>query len=253
MDFTIIVQGKLSIFTALIVLKYKDDFKIVVSTPNNSDPKLAKEIFDIASKSPNVSVVFYDPEVLIDGYDNTANRFYHFFSTYTGLSITKTKYAIKMRSDEYYSDLRTPIREIKRNPKKIITNDVFFRKSYIYHPSDHLVGGTTDIMTKVFFKAMELCKSPEKLELVRWKKSIPNKPIAPEQILGLSVLDTLIKDEDELTEYELMSRCFEIIPSEDLGFFKVTYNSVNKEFNDMSFFNKETDIKNLEELKSIKR
>ena len=61
-----------------------------------------------------------DPDIYKNMYSN-ANINYHVASTLNGLKKVTTKYAIKLRSDEYYSDLSKFVEKIKNNPEKVIT------------------------------------------------------------------------------------------------------------------------------------
>ena len=81
---------------------------------------------------------------------NNSNIGYQTVTTLKGLEHVKTKYAIKLRCDEIYTDISPIIERIKDNPDKLVTNDVYFLPDPFvkFHPSDHIIGGTTDKIAK---------------------------------------------------------------------------------------------------------
>jgi hypothetical protein len=250
MEFTLIIQGKLSIYTLLSILKYKEEFNIVIVTPKTSNEKLIKECFNISISNQNISCILYDENVNRPEFNNVQNRYFHFLSTHLGLEVSSTKYSIKLRSDEFYSDLNPFMKKIKENPDKIITNDVFFRKSSFkrFHPSDHLVGGKTQLMRKIFTKAKNYSENPKEIQNSPWRRD--DESITAENQLCFSIFDIKENPETEKSDYKLMKDNIDIVLSQDLGFFRVAWNSNgSKEFFDSSYYNQDFDIKNIEELK----
>jgi hypothetical protein len=231
------------------------------TTKNN----IIREIDElISSPNANISLVLYG-DVLREGYNNTQNKYLHFFSVNVGLNLANTDYAIKMRSDEFYSNLEPFIKSIRKYPEKITTGDVFFRNSKIpLHPSDHLVGGTTDNMKLAFNKAKLMCEiSEDKHDDTFFKiakSSIlykTHKIIVAEQYLGMACLKEIL-DIDAVTTEDFkdhMKDTFNIVPCEKLGVYRVMYNSkkvgvdlknVPQEYFDQSYYNATTDIKDID-------
>ena len=68
-----------------------------------------------------------------------------------------------MRTDEYYSNLDKVFTKMKRNPEKIVSSSMFFRKygMYKFHCSDKLLGGATDNLIGMY----EFNKGDESLDL----------------------------------------------------------------------------------------
>lgn len=83
---------------------------------------------------------------------NEQNVYLQVHSTIDGLKKCTTKFSIKIRADEYYQNWNSFIDEMKSNPNKIITNNVFFRKveRYPFHISDHVIGGLTENLKEMF-------------------------------------------------------------------------------------------------------
>jgi hypothetical protein len=245
---TIIIQGKLTVYTITSIYKHKDDYNIVVVTPKSSDSKLLEECSRICIEIPNCSLIVYDEELILNTkYNNVQNRYYHFASTWMGLQCTHSKYSIKLRSDEYYSNFDPLIEKIKNNPLKIVTNDVFFRKFSCrpFHPSDHLVAGKTELMKRVFLLAKEYSES-DKLGRSPWVRS--TDMISAENQLCFAIFDAKHEIPESKDDYQLMIDNVDMVMSEDLGFFRVRWNSSSKEFFDSSFYDPNTDIKTMKDL-----
>jgi hypothetical protein len=253
MDFTLIIQGPLTIYTMSSLLKHKDDFKIVIVTDNQSDPNLIKEISSICVEEGH-TFLMYDRSIVKPEYENSANRYFQFYSTYVGLILSSTEYVIKMRADEFYSKLDPFKEEIKNNPTKIVTNDVFFRKCYIYHPSDHLIGGTLKNMKKVFQLCKEYSENSEENKIL-FNINGNGEICYPEQQLGISIIQSLYGsiEKNKDTEFEIMNSCFTIVTSDKLGYFRVKSNILNSEWNNNDWFDPTRDIKHINELKELKR
>ena len=64
----------------------------------------------------------------------------------------KTDFVIKLRTDEFYSNLSPVVDRLLANPNKIVTNNVFLRdqKEFPYSISDHVIGMSYENMDKTF-------------------------------------------------------------------------------------------------------
>ncbi len=104
-------------------------------------------------------------EIKERNYFNKQNLYLQLTSTLKGLKKVKTGFAIKCRSDEYYSDFRTFCKTLQDNPEKVITGDLFVRKYNFapYHLSDHIIGCETKNFIKSFEYAQKICKENNEL------------------------------------------------------------------------------------------
>jgi hypothetical protein len=239
---------------------------VVVPKPNETtNSKFLTEIQElIKEKDTNISLFIYDP-TWKETYNNEQNRYSHFFSVHLALQACNTPYAIKMRSDEFYSNLSPLIQAIEENKTKLTTTEVFFRNAdFPFHPSDHLVGGNTQTMIEAFGTAKLLCENnltPISAHLLKYTKE-KNEPLiskvhrdkgwlAAEQHLGLGTVISQCAP-NKLKEPEhvsLMKEVFHIVSLKELGLFRVMMNSAKGgpvEYFDTSFFNEEMDINNIE-------
>jgi len=255
-DLSIIIHGPIDLHTIININKYSRDYHVILCSPKKQTTYLFNEVLSMVEcKDYNLSIIFYE-DIIKSEFDNRANRYYHFLSVDSALKLCNTKYTIKLRSDEYYSNLDPFYYTIVKNNSKIITNDVFFRNStyHNYHPSDHLVGGRTELMSNIYAMARNLCENQDnykKSDLLKKVSVIDFNSFCPEQILGFCAI-TQINDEEKiekLSNIELMKSSFEIVKSDSLGSFIVNSNSAVKKWTDTSYHNPDTDIDNIENYK----
>lgn len=243
-NFSILVQGAIHPNSILMAILY-EKFNTVISTWS-SDFEKESELFRHVCKYNSKIIAKPLPEV--EDINNIANRYFQFSSLYNGLSIIDTEYVIKLRSDEYYTNLNPIMEKVITNPEKIITNDVFFRKTknYKFHPSDHIIAGKTETLLKIFKKAKEECELQLKKDLV------------PEQHYATTFIEimespkaekdeTYILPTDEKSITELMNKYFDVVSTDQLGMFCISKHGeyfINK----FDYFTKDADIKLMKEL-----
>jgi hypothetical protein len=111
----------------------------------------------------------YQPMPKIDGLKTVIGNWYNFpvynfgnvakqvFTTLNGLQVVDTEYVIKVRTDEYYTNLNPFISKMLDNKDKYITNNIFFKGAVEpLHPSDHMVGGRTELLLTGFSRIRDL-------------------------------------------------------------------------------------------------
>jgi hypothetical protein len=266
-DFTLIIHGPLTIYTMFTLYRYVHDFNIVIVSPKPTiKNNITKEIDNlINTPGANISLVLYG-DVLRNEYNNVQNKYLHFFSVNMGLNLSNTEYVIKMRSDEFYSNLDPVMESVKKFPDKIITGDVFFRNIRTpFHPSDHLVGGTLSNMKLVFERAKALCEvSEDKHDSSFFKMAKlsglykQHKIVVAEQYLGMACIQSLLNiDEIEKSEdlKDYVKTIFHIVSSEELGVYRIMFNSKKigpdlkeapEEYFDRTYFDQKMDIDDIE-------
>jgi len=96
--------------------------------------------------------------------DQSANYYYQIYSTHKGMEQVTTKYAIKMRTDEYYSNLAPLIDVFLRDDEKFVSGNVFFKSVsvYPYHISDHLFVAKSSVLKKSFSLMVDQFNSKDK-------------------------------------------------------------------------------------------
>lgn len=252
---TIVIQGPLHINALLNVYKYSDEYPMVIVYPQsngNNIQSIAQEIRELSSKpGKDISIIEYNPTIP-EEYNNHQNRYYQFLSSLVGFQLSKTEFSIKLRSDESYNlnvFSNKLISILSLNEKiKVICNDVFFRKysKYKYHPTDHLWGGRTQDLLKIFEKSLTYCKNSELIRENHFFKNLGKDLsrdlhlIVAEQYLGISTLELFA--EKTLNDIDSMKSLFYIIPSGQLYPFKIVWNGEKKEYYDNSYFLPHEDI-----------
>jgi hypothetical protein len=253
---TLLVHGPISIYTLMTMYRFGGEYPMVFVLPRpladqDAQQKLLEELYRlIATSSQKTNIIVYTIDVPAT-VDNTQNRYLHFFSVVAGLGLCTTPFTVKIRSDEFYTNLTPFFDAVYNHPKKIITNDVFFRNGTClpFHPSDHLIGGQTSTLHKVFQLAKTYCEHPEMFKETSLAKthniSDSKRPLAAEQLLGVASIAIVADTIDN--PVSAMQEVFHIVSVSQLGFFRVAYNSAKEptEYFTRVFFEGETDIDNI--------
>lgn len=262
---TLIIHGPISIHTMSSLYRYRDEYNIIISTPRVGTVGVDAIVDEIMKmvKSPdfNISAIFYDPTVKA-GYNNDQHRWTHFFSVILALEACSTEYVIKMRSDEVYSNISPLEAAMMKYPNKIITTDVFFRNAKMpFHPADHLLGGKTEFLLEVYHQAKAFCEDTEQtflhplIKKVFETMKVDKAWLASEQYFGVATISchttaNKLKDVDPV---QSMIDSFHIVSTKELGAIRIAVNSAKSgnptEYTDTSYFNKDTDIGDIQEYK----
>jgi hypothetical protein len=141
---------------------------------------------------------------------NPQNIYYQCMSTLRGLQEVRTEYAIKVRSDEAYSDLSPVINLLVSSPGKIITNNVYFRRTseFPFHPSDHLIAGRTKSLIGSFSILKDSLEQHEN-----------SAAAVAEQRIMLSFLRYHGILADKAKAREIMRRWVDVVPIDKLGLY----------------------------------
>jgi hypothetical protein len=253
---TLLIHGPVSIYTIMNLYRYREDYPIILVIPKPTTDDAILLLAEVQRMTNDaqykMTLLTYDPSTTTTEQINLQNRHLHFFSVCFGNELCKTEYTIKIRSDEFYTTLDPFVKIMLDTKDKIVTTDVFFRRKKLYamHPSDHLVGCKTKLMKEVFGLAKEYCENKEELTKHPFIKSALQRlesidKLASEQILGMAALMVFIKNKTFKTfeENELMKEVFEIVPSDELGFFRIAANSQKiKHHHSKTYFNPDEDI-----------
>jgi hypothetical protein len=143
MDYTILLQGRIEKETFELWIKNHKNSNVVLSIwedENLSAYKIPKKWKIIINQYPLVR------------FRKIANLDYQIITTLKGLYKVDTQWVIKMRCDEYWSNLDNIYDRMLSNPQKIVTGSMFFRKwgMYPFHCSDKILGGTVNNLIGMF-------------------------------------------------------------------------------------------------------
>lgn len=220
-DVTVIIQGRLYQESYDYYIKTYKGFKVIIST-------WIDNTIDFKNLPDNFKVILSPYPKEIGGQ----NLNYQITSTLNGLEAVTTKYTIKVRGDEYWSNLESVLNRVKHSPNKLHTSSVYFRAwSHMqYHISDHMIAGTTENM-KVMFESSKY-NFDNKL-ITYLKNGVPETYWEPELNLTRSYL--MAKEPDKFGRVDgriLMREHFDILDVNLLKPYKIKVNLFKVEFYD---------------------
>jgi len=236
-DVTILIQGKITQETYNFYVEAYPQYPIVISIWSNNQ-------IDLSYFPHNLTLV----QSHLPDNSGIQNMNYQFVSTLNGLGNVKTKYVIKVRGDEYYSNIDYISESINSNPNKIWTSPIFFRHPhhFNYHISDHIIGGTLESI-KFMYSASKYAFDNDLIYYM--KDGIRHKFWEPEINLTRSFLMAKYKTNlENENSSELMIENFDVFDLKKLKPYKVVANIFSK-FWDSDFDpHKNESIENINEL-----
>jgi hypothetical protein len=140
-DLTIILQGRCDVEPIKLWIENYSEWNVIISTWIDSDLP-----FEFPHNWKIIKSEY--PE----RYGNFQNLDYQVTSTLNGLQEVKTKYVVKLRADEYWSNMEVVYNRMKTDENKVLCGSMFFRPLglYAYHISDHIICGTTENLKVMF-------------------------------------------------------------------------------------------------------
>ncbi len=219
-DFTIIIQGPLHHHSINNLTNYLKFGKVILSCYNTDNIK--------QDDYPNIKII-KNQDISKFGY-NQNNLYRQIFTTLNGLQLVDTKFAIKVRGDEYCTNLQPIIDKIIQYPDKYITNNVYFKKVNAWlHPSDHMIGGHIEKLKNGFECAKKLCEycvyNPYRTKI--YGRELPH--LQSESILFFcwlmanhsqdSIVQKLCSGDSEDISKEIMLTYSDLVRIDDLGDF----------------------------------
>lgn len=232
---TIIIQGLLEKECYDFYLENYKNYNVVISTWNTCK-------IDFSNAPDNFTIVLASlPKK--PGYQNIQ---YQLVSTVNALKFVNTKYTIKIRGDEYWSNLEYSYNILKKDDKKLYTSSIWFRHHLFieYHISDHYIIGTTENIKCMFNECLDNMNNNKFLEYhpeVSLAKSYLNKKfpnrfgVVDGRILMRDAFEIL--DIDMMKNYKLKANSFKkswynnFKPHENYSI-----NSIDKLFNNTNFY-----------------
>lgn len=236
-DVTILIQGKITQETYNFYVESYPQYPIVISTWSNNQ-------LDLSYFPNNLTLV----QSHLPANSGEQNMNYQFISTINGLNNVKTKYVIKFRGDEYYSNIDSIVESIKSNPNKIWTAPIFFRHPihFKYHISDHIIGGTIESI-KFMYSAAKYAFDNELIFHI--KDGVKYKFWEPEIHLTRSYL--MAKHTTDLVNEnasELMIENFDIFDLDKLKPYKIIANIFGRYWDSDFIPHANESISNIKEL-----
>jgi hypothetical protein len=214
-NFTILIQGKLFPETFNYIEKYKKlGFKICLSSYEPVDLNIDQIVINDISEAE---------KLFSNKTGTTSSGKFQIYSTFNGLQEIKTKYVIKIRTDEFYN-LDKILKTFLDNDDKIVFHNLFYRPPKpqwgYYHISDKLLVAKTENLLMMFSIAHDIISS---------KRNIIYSPRCIEDLLGYTFLLSRTDFNEEIcykNRDDLMNRYYDFVNFTELNPFEMKFNSV---------------------------
>ena len=265
-DVTIVMQGPLTNYWGAMAegLNCIDTYKkyvdnIVISTWSYSLERFKKNVLDRIIEAQSLSLIGDDIKKYEDFYNNS-NVCYQIVTSLNGMKKVKTKYAIKMRCDEYHTDLSKIIELIKSDPEKLTTHNFLFNPDCIeqFHPSDHIAGGLTKNLLNMYQTAYDICDkfsgttpiTADQIGISNYKNVYNDGALSPEALLCLSFLIGKGVEVDCNKSKQIMRDHVQVLPLFETGDFLCNIKGIGHKDYDLFIksIHGEKSIKSMEEL-----
>lgn len=212
MSISIVIQGPLNCTSLGMIETYSKYGKVIVSHWDNDDLSMLECVdapYERVASNHDIGI-----------YWNASNIYRQVLTTHAGMKLVGTDFVIKVRSDEAYSDLSEVISRLRENPKRYVTNNIFFRSSGVgpFHPSDHLIAGPTPQMKGAFEYLNGYI--PFSNGQVADKRN-DRRDASPEVQIGVALILQMVPHFRWHDSQALMKEYFTIVPLAKLG--KVTW------------------------------
>lgn len=213
MNLDIIIQGPYHNHVLVAIERYKPYGNIILSCYDTDDvPYLPSYVKLIQSPVPSTVGVY-----------NRCNAFYQCYTTLKGIEYSTASCIIKTRTQEIYGNIK-PFVEKVLSSNKLVTGNVAFPRTSVqpFHPSDHLMGGSRELIRHMFHTAYAICLNAKAMEPFTWQDclNLVGEPLA-EQLLCLSYFQSLgldIPKKPTVDEQrKLLQQYFEVVPVEDMA------------------------------------
>jgi hypothetical protein len=216
---TILIQGRINQECYDFYCKKYLNIPVIISTWENTT-------IDFSNKPTNFTIL----KNKIPVYHGPQNSNLQITSTLYGLDIVQSEFVIKIRGDEYYSNINEIIKLIHSNKNKIYMLPIYFRhpRFWPFHGSDHLVAGTKENLLKMFtFKNWHEADL-ESTKIVQ-ESTYYNSHMVVEQNLTINYLKQINKDYSKTPLLSIFLN-FEILNLNDLMPYRITSNCYGQVF-----------------------
>ena len=256
---TFVIQGSLTDDTLKAIANCKKMGDVVVSCWH-IDSELLIEM--VKEKGVKLIVNTLDEQTEY----NFQNIKFQIQSTLAGIEHCKTPFVVKVRSDEYFTNLKKFVSCVYLNPEKLTVSNFLFRGDALFHPSDHLIGGRPDAIADMLKSSQSMIEGYKKDQLVPVEDfNLPReytfKYLTAETTFCISYLknkgidvvqdvkDMAIKD---LFEYHrnIIKQHYSVVRASDLGSFLFRFKS-NPVVDGPTAFTSEKEFLEYKKVKSI--
>jgi hypothetical protein len=228
-DVTILIQGPVkdnegkTFMTGIHNYKELTD-KIVLSTWSE---QIDEEVFDFVGKH-NVLLCSQSEDIQLE---RTYNIGFQTLSVWHGLQFVKTKYCLKVRTDEKFCNLEKLIERFLQNDNKWVSGCMFFtpKSECLFHAADHLFIARTDKLLKTF----ESVKND--LEKGIMERNYNNEPAA-EVTFTKAFLRASGEEPEDVRHDELMRKYFDLMNDEEFYPFVTRFNHGRRTYDHIEYY-----------------
>ena len=173
-ELTIVIQGPINETSLSNIPNYKKFGKVIVSYWDTD------EVFE---KDPDVTYISnpLPPREEAHGILKDSTFYWAVCSTHYGVQASTTKYTIKVRSDEYFTDLNPFLDALSETEDFVVCGSIFCRSGFEkpYHMGDHIFACKTTTMKSTYQELYDFQNGHKKIP--DWARQGPN---SAESILG---------------------------------------------------------------------
>lgn len=249
-DVSIIIQGPLNPISLEHIANYAKFGKVIVSAWTTCDYNLLNR-----ANGPYTFTKSQWTYERANVYYNEQNILRQTVSTLAGLDKVETQYTIKVRSDEYYSDLSEFIDKVT-STNKLVTNNVFFRKDseFKFHPSDHVIGTRTEDLKATFTTVEKWCKKAKDKNRFNIKEviDVPLHVMVAETLICLAYIkyrtgSLPVPD----ASVALMKRYVDVVPVSQMGNFRCSATCFDKSYHSIEDFKDGRELLKIESMDDL--
>lgn len=154
-DLSILIQGPASPKSDgfKILDKYKEYGNIIVSCYEEDETEFLTQ-FDFVKIVKNKTPILEDKT----GIDHNSTFYYALYTTFKGLQKIESDYVIKIRSDEYFTNLNPIVETISKNPDKLVCGNIFYKPWRIkpFHMGDHMFACKTKTLLEAYQRLLDM-------------------------------------------------------------------------------------------------
>ena len=151
-DFTFVITGKYDDTHLLMIHELKKYGRVILSTYKSNIRSINDSLYDLV-------ILSSDDEMMPRG-DNPwyLGNAYQSLLVYQSVMLSTTKYTIRCRTDMSISNISYLIDVIQNTTSdKLCVSNVSWAINKPYHLGDHLIGGTTKLMQRVYTEMYNAC------------------------------------------------------------------------------------------------
>lgn len=210
-DTTLLIQGQLREDTYKFYCNFYPEVPKVFSTwTNNCEFSRWKGLPNIHSSSDE----FFENEVPTAAFPWDRRLNLELVSMSSGLDMVKTKYVIKLRGDEWYSNLCLAKNYVVNDPERIFMASIFVKKWHIWpaRMSDHILVGSKERIKMLYNSCLSGVSELSEVFKDCW-------PIPYQSMLAMSYIRKNNKNVTDMkSEFQ---KLFGLIFLDDLRYYKV--------------------------------